>query len=167
MSYTGPAATRAGTAKHICFCTFRKAVFSRGTASTAAIYEPNYSAINSNLRRTCNTRTRRRPACTFSTPVSASTPGNTGRRPQIPGPLVLPPPCELRATQQQPRPAFPPGPSPAFRYLSRRTGYSTYPLRRESATLTRPGVFPLPSLFVVLLLSRPCVQPTYFSFCLR
>jgi hypothetical protein len=55
-------------------------------------------------------------------------------------PLSRPLPSRLSATSQQPRPAAPRGPSPAFRWVSRRSGYSISRLARESAgTPLRPS----------------------------
>lgn len=100
-------------------------------------FERNRLAANSNLRRTCNTRIRRRPACTFSTPAAASTPGNTGT--DLPAILLLGLRQLRSLTPQQLHPTIP-GRSPAFRPVSRPHGYSIPRHRGESAR--DPGGWP-------------------------
>ena len=150
LLYTGPAATRPEPQSLSGFPAFRKAVF---------WFERNRVTINSNPRRTCNTRTCCRPACNSSTPAAANTPGNTVRRPPafrfLPAPRLRSrrllwrprPACAEERSEAgafrycipslpcepQPLPALPLGTSPALRHLSRLSGYSTTPYPRESA----------------------------------
>jgi len=122
--YTDPAAIRAGTAKHIRFVVFRKAVFSFWGVP------PSY--FSSSLRRTCNTRKRRKSACNASIPAAASIRGNTAKRlPGLARFFRLPPDSGRRTPQPLP-PGQPPGPSPASRFVSRPSGYSTTPSFGES-----------------------------------
>ena len=122
--YTDPAAIRAGTAKHIRFVVFRKAVFSFWGVP------PSY--FSSSLRRTCNTRKRRKSACNAAIPAAASIRGNTAKRlPGLARFFRLPPDSGRRTPQPLP-PGQPPGPSPASRFVSRPSGYSTTPSFGES-----------------------------------
>ena len=78
----------------------------------------------------------RRPACTLSIPVAASTRGNTRTDLRAFPPLSGPPQFLLPATPQQPYPIIP-GRSPAFGPVSQPHGYSTSPHQRESASTRR------------------------------
>jgi len=78
----------------------------------------------------------RRPACTLSIPVAASTRGNTRTDLRAFPPLSGPPQFLLPATPQQPHPIIP-GRSPAFGPVSQPHGYSTSPHQRESASTRR------------------------------
>ncbi len=129
---TDPAATRAGTAKHICFWSFPQSCL------LALNLRP--PGVNSNPRRTCNTRILRKPACTFSIPASANIPGNTGTDLPALLPLLSPPFFPSSAVQQQPGPALLPEQSPAFRPVSRPHGYSTSPHWGESASAPTAAV---------------------------
>jgi len=101
--------------------------------SGLSVHERDRYAINSNPRRTCNTRRCCRAACIFSTPASANTPGNTARRPPVPALLPVSRFARSGAAEQPTLPVLPRGPSSAFRPLSRPSGYSTTPHPRESA----------------------------------
>jgi hypothetical protein len=107
------------------FGIFRKAVFCPD--------RPQPLRVNSNPRRTCNTRTGRRQACSAGTRAAANKPGNNGtdlRTLRLPACLqgVYP-----RATLQQPGPTSRLRPSPAFHPVSQPSGYSTTRREQESA----------------------------------
>jgi len=154
LLYTGPAATRPEPRSLSSFPAFRKAVF---------WFERNRVAINSNLRRTYNTRTRCRPACTSATPASANTPGNTvRRRPALHFLPALRPRSSL-PSEPQPLPALPLGTSPAFRHLSRLSGYSTTPYPRESAP-PPPHTFAITCVCVALAFMPASSMQLYSSW---
>src|SRR6516164_3038057 len=97
-----------------------------GVLRKAVFLAPNrlqLLGVNSSRRRTYNTRTRRRPACSDGTRAAANKPGNNGT--DLPAFRLLRPRLNPTTARQQPDPTFELGPSPSFHPVSRPSGYST------------------------------------------
>jgi hypothetical protein len=127
-----PAATRAGTAKHIRFAVL----------SQSSLFSDFYlPAISSSPRTTCSTRKHCKSACNAGIPDAASRPGRNGRHLLALARMCLPPERPFRQSLRSSHHTLPES-IPASRLLSQPSGYSTSTIQRESAATPSPRATP-------------------------